>query len=58
MRPGSLRIVAKHSITGERNVYNYEPGQEDKFFRELDALGDQGFTLWLYEMTDKGWTEF
>lgn len=58
MKPGSLRIVAKHSVTGERNVYKYEPGQEEKFFRELNALTHEGFETWLYEMTDKGWTEF
>lgn len=58
MKPGSLRIVAKHPATGERNVYNYESEHEEKFFRQVETLEDEGFTMWLYEMTDKGWEEF
>lgn len=58
MKPGSLRIVAKHPVTDERNVYKFEAGDEERFYRQYNELFEDSFTMWLYEMTDKGWTEF
>lgn len=60
MSPGSLRIVAIHPISFEREVFKYGPGplEEQSFYRRIEEMAEDGFTVWLYEMTDKGWTEF
>ncbi|QDK03349.1 hypothetical protein SEA_PAVLO_107 [Microbacterium phage Pavlo] len=57
MRPGSLRIVG---IDGQksREVYNFSPESVEQFYSTLERMEERGFTTWLYEMTDKGWTEF
>lgn len=58
MKPGSLRIVGKHPEFGGRIVDKFEPGQVGEFYAAADEYERGGYTLWLYEMTDKGWTEF
>ena len=35
-----------------------EIGQEDAFYDTYDSLERAGYTIYAYEMTDKGWTEF
>lgn len=59
MKPGSLRIVAMRGMN-ERLVDKFQPGKasEDEFYSRLDYLDHNGWNYWLYEMTDKGWTEF
>lgn len=60
VKPGSLRIVSHHPVTGERNVYKFGPGKadEERFYRQYNELFEDSFKIWLYEMTDRGWTEF
>lgn len=58
MKPGSLRIVGKYPDADNRIVEKYEAGQEEAFYNGVEHYEQRGYTLWLYEMTDRGWTEF
>lgn len=59
MKPGSLRIVAFRGLR-DRVVYKFakeEVGQEDSFMDTYDNLERAGYTIYAYEMTERGWTE-
>lgn len=60
MKPGSLRIVAINSEGTERQVWKYQPNSDghDEFYNRVEWLDAHDWKSWLYEMTDKGWTEF
>lgn len=59
MKPGSLRLVAFRGIR-DRLVYNFsveELAFEDAFHGAWDQLEAAGYIVYVYTMTESGWTE-